>query len=469
LSAINARTPNTETISPARQSGGLRRVLAVDDDPDLLRLLSLRLGAAGYAVTTAASGEQALDSLGQAQPEVVVTDLRMAGMDGMALFARIQSNWPGLPVIMLTAHGSIPDAVEATRGGVFGYLTKPFDSQTLLAEIERALRLGAHLNPEAGDIRNAEWRQAIISRSPAMEEVLRKTALVAGGDASVLIQGESGTGKELLARAVHLASPRRDNAFVAVNCAAIPEPLLESELFGHVKGAFTGATRDRVGLIQSAAGGTLFLDEIGDMPLPLQAKLLRVLQERRVRPIGAEQAVTVDLRLVSATHRDLVEAVAKGSFREDLFYRLNVVCLRLPALSERREDIPVLANHGLARLSAKYGKSISGFAPEAMELLLQAAWPGNVRQLLNVVEQSVALCSNALVPVSLVADAMQHAQALTVPLEEAKRRFERDYLVGLLRAAEGNVSQAARLAGRNRTEFYRLMQRHQLTPNQFKI
>jgi two-component system response regulator GlrR len=463
LSAINIERAGNPSVS-----GGVRRVLAVDDDPDLLRLLSIRLTAAGYAVTTASSAEQALDSLSQIQPEVVVTDLRMGGMDGMALFTRIQSNWPGLPVIMLTAHGSIPDAVEATRGGVFGYLTKPFDGQTLLAEIDRATRLGAHRAGESGDSDSAAWRSAIISRSPAMEEVLRKTAMVSAGDASVLIMGDSGVGKELLARAVHLASPRRHGPFVAVNCAAIPEPLLESELFGHVKGAFTGANRDRVGLIQAAVGGTLFLDEIGDMPVSLQAKLLRVLQERQVRPIGSEQAVNVDLRVVSATHRDLVEAVAKGGFREDLFYRLNVVCLRLPALSERREDIPLLANHALARLADKYGKSIRGFAPEAMELLLQAAWPGNVRQLLNVVEQSVALCANSLVPASLVADAMQHAQASAVPLEEARRRFERDYLVGLLRAAEGNVSQAARLAGRNRTEFYRLMQRHQLTPNQFK-
>lgn len=467
MNAINADPVGTEELTLGQALAGAHRVLAVDDDADLLRLLSIRLSAAGYAVTTAASAEQALDCLARARPEVVVSDLRMAGMDGMALFARIRSNWPGLPVIILTAHGSIPDAVEATRGGVFGYLTKPFDGHALLAEIERAMRLSPHLH-EAGDADRKDWSGAIIFRSPAMEELLRKTALVANGDASILIQGDSGTGKELLAHAVHRASPRRDAPFIAVNCAAIPEPLLESELFGHVKGAFTGASRDRVGLIQSAAGGTLFLDEIGDMPLALQAKLLRVLQERRVRPIGSEQAVSVDLRLVSATHRDLLQSVAKGEFREDLFYRLNVVCLRLPSLAERREDIPLLANHGLARLADKYGKSIRGFAPEAMELLLRAPWPGNVRQLLNVVEQSVALCGTALVPASLVADAMQHTQTQAQPLEEARRRFERDYLVDLLRAAEGNVSQAARLAGRNRTEFYRLMQRHQLSPNQFK-
>ncbi len=445
-----------------------RQVLAVDDDPDLLRLLSIRLGAAGYEVATAASAEEALDSLAHTQPQVVVTDLRMGGMDGMALFERIQTGYPGLPVIMLTAHGTIPDAVEATRGGVFGYLSKPFDGHALLAEIDRAIRHGARPASDGDSGVGAAWRGGIISRSAVMEEVLRKTAMVAASDASVLIQGESGTGKELLARAVHLASPRRDAPFVAVNCAAIPEPLLESELFGHVKGAYTGATRDRAGLIQSAAGGTLFLDEIGDMPTALQAKLLRVLQERRVRPIGSEQSANVDLRVVSATHRDLLAEVAAGRFREDLYYRLNVVCLRLPSLAERREDIPPLANHGLARLAGKYGKPIRGFAPEAMEQLLAAAWPGNVRQLLNVVEQSVALCATALVPAALVADAMQHAQAQPLSLEEARRRFERDYLIGLMRAAEGNVSRAARMAGRNRTEFYRLMQRHRLSPDQFK-
>ncbi|MEW5789261.1 MAG: sigma 54-interacting transcriptional regulator [Pseudomonadota bacterium] len=442
-----------------------RRILAVDDDPDLLRLLSIRLTAAGYQVASATSAEEALDRLVLTQPQVVVTDLRMGGMDGMALFQRIQASWPGLPVIILTAHGTIPDAVAATRDGVFGYLTKPFDGHALLAEIGRAMQLAAGAHAQVAD---APWRADIVSRSAAMEEVLRRAGMVAASDASVLIQGESGTGKELLARAVHLASPRRAAPFVAVNCAAIPENLLESELFGHVKGAYTGASRDRAGLFLSATGGTLFLDEIGDMPLSLQAKLLRALQERRIRPIGSETPLDVDLRVVSATHRDLREEVQSGRFREDLYYRLNVVCLRLPALGERREDIPPLANQGLSRLAEKYAKPIKGFAPDAMELLIQAAWPGNVRQLLNVVEQSVALCTTPLVPASLVADAMQHTQSQPVPLEEARRRFERDYLVSLMRAAEGNVSRAARMAGRNRTEFYRLMQRHQLSPVQFK-
>lgn len=441
------------------------RVLVVDDDPDLLRLLSIRLSAAGYGVSAAGSAEEALDMLALDMPGVVLTDMRMGGMDGMALFQRIQAAWPGLPVIILTAHGTIPEAVEATRGGVYGYLTKPFDGQALLKEIAGAMRLSSGRSSQPP---GQPWSTEIVSRSASMEELLRRAAMVAAGDASVLIQGDSGTGKELLARAIHSASPRVGWSFVAVNCAAIPDALLESELFGHVKGAYTGAAKDRTGLFLSAQGGTLFLDEVGDMPLPLQAKLLRALQERRIRPIGSETMVDVDLRIISATHRDLREEVRAGRFREDLYYRLNVVTLRIPRLEERREDIPPLAAKGLERLAEKYGKAIRGFAPEAMELLVQASWPGNVRQLLNVVEQSVAFCTTALVPASLVADAMQHAASQTMSLEEARRRFERDYLVSLMRAAEGNVSRAARMAGRNRTEFYRLMQRHQLSPELFK-
>lgn len=445
-----------------------RRVLAVDDDPDLLRLLTMRLHASGYQVTTADSSEQALERLSRVRPQVVVTDLRMAGMDGMALFERIQSSHPGLPVIMLTAHGTIPDAVQATRKGVFGYLTKPFDSQTLLREVDRAVRLGAPVDAEHQDAVQQAWRQGIVYQSAVMEEVLRKASLVAQGDASVLIQGDSGTGKELLARAVHLASPRREAPFVAVNCGAMPEALLESELFGHVKGAFTGAIREHRGLVLAAAGGTLFLDEVGDMPPPLQVKLLRVLQERMVRPIGASQSTSVDLRVVSATHRDLRREVAEGRFREDLYYRLDVVSLRLPPLAERREDIPLLAQESLERLATKYGKAIHGLAPDALEVLLQAAWPGNVRQLLNVLEEAVALSTTPLIPAALVSETVRHDATQLDSLEVARRRFERDYLARLLQATRGNVSQAARLAGRNRTEFYRLLQRHQLDPTHFK-
>ncbi|MDP2707152.1 MAG: sigma 54-interacting transcriptional regulator, partial [Burkholderiales bacterium] len=413
------------------------------------------------------SAEKALAQLSVARPHLVVTDLRMSGMDGIALFDAIHNTHSTLPVIILTAHGTIPDAVAATQRGVFGYLTKPFDAQALLAEVERALAVGVAAGADAmvgGD----EWRSAIITRNPAMENVLAKARLIAVNDASVVIYGESGTGKELLAQAIHNASARRDRAFVAINCGAMPEQLLESELFGHVKGAFTGAVRDNKGLFQTADKGTLFLDEIGDMPLPLQVKLLRVLQEKQVRPVGATQSIEVDVRVISATHRDIETEMTAGRFREDLYYRLNVVALKLPLLTERREDIPLLANYFLAALARKYNKTINSIAPEALELLVSATWPGNVRQLYNVIEQSAALCNTPLIPVALVRQAIQHQQSEFAPFEQARKQFERDYLTRLLKITAGNVSQAAKLAQRNRTEFYKLLQRHELDPALFK-
>ncbi len=444
------------------------RILIVDDDPDLLKLLSIRLNAAGYEISAADSGERALAQLTRIRPQLVITDLRMGGMDGMALFDAVHKTNPVLPVIVLTAHGSIPDAVAATRRGVFGYLTKPFDGKALLQQVEQALTLSGGSNESADSADKLDWRREIITRSPVIEDILAKARLVAESDAGVFIFGESGTGKELLAKAIHHASPRRSREFVAINCGAIPEPLLESELFGHVKGSFTGATRDYKGLFQAATGGTLFLDEIGDMPLPLQVKLLRVLQEREVRPVGSTQTVAVDVRIISATHRDLDEQIAIGHFREDLSYRLNVISFALPPLAERREDIPLLAMHFLATLAARYKKEINGFAPEALEMLLTASWPGNIRQLYNVVEQTVALNTTSIVPATLMQSAISRQTEEFSSFDEARKRFERDYLAQLLKITSGNVSQASRLAKRNRTEFYKLLQRHQLEPASFK-
>ena len=441
-------------------------ILVVDDDPDLLRLMQIRLTTAGYAVSTAESAERALAQVSATRPQLVVTDLRMGGMDGMALFESIRKGHPMLPVIILTAHGTIPDAVAAVQRGVSGYLTKPFDPKALLTEVGRALAMagGAREAGDAGD----EWRREIITRNHAMEDVLAKARLVAESDASVFIFGESGSGKEMVARAIHKASPRRDCPFIAINCGAIPEQLLESELFGHMRGAFTGATRDHKGLFLAANRGTLFLDEIGDMPVALQVKLLRVLQEKKVRPVGSTETNDVDVRVISATHRNLEAEMAAGNFREDLYYRLNVVSLTIPPLAERREDIPLLAGHFLTQLAGKYHKTVNGFAPDAMELLVAAAWPGNVRQLYNVVEQSVALATTPIIPVSLAQQAFQNQQADFASFEEARRRFEREYLTQLLKITEGNVTQAARLAKRNRTEFYKLLGRHQLDPKLFK-
>ena len=444
-------------------------VLLVDDDPDLLRLLSMRLTAAGYRVTAVESAEAALSHLAMERPQLVLSDVQLPGKDGLALFDAIRAKHPSLPVILLTAHGTIPDAVEATSRGVYTYLTKPFNGKALLETIGQALALGSPNNDASkGSTANESWREAIVSRSNVMAELLAEAKLVAGSDASVLIRGESGSGKEVLAQAIHRASPRANHPFVAVNCGAIPESLLESELFGHIKGAFTGAVANHAGLFQAANGGTLFLDEIGDMPVALQVKLLRVLQERVVRPVGASQAIPIDVRIMSATHRDLDAAMAEGEFREDLYYRLNVVSLTLPTLAERREDIPLLANHFLAKLALKYNKRVNGFAPEAVKALATAPWPGNVRQLHIVVEQVSALATTPLIPLALVQRALRVPSVEVLTFTEARLRFEREYLVDLLKLTDGSVADAARLAGRNRTEFYRLLQKHGLTPGVFR-
>ncbi len=443
------------------------RILLVDDDPDLLRLLSMRLVGVGYEVSTAESGEKALGQFSAYRPHLVITDLRMEGMDGMALFDAIREINTSVPVIILTAHGSIPDAVAATRSGVFSFLTKPLNGRDLIREVEKALSLttaDGKVSAEAG----AEWRREFITQSSVMEDLLTKAKLTAESESSIMIRGESGTGKELLAQAIHKASSRAPHSFVAVNCGAIPEALLESELFGHTKGSFTGAVQDHAGLFKSAHRGSLFLDEIGDMPLPLQVKLLRVLQEKEVRPLGATRAIPVDVRIISATHRDLEKEVAAGKFREDLYYRLNVVSLELPSLVQRREDILLLANHFLKTLTAKNRKKINGFSHEAMEVLLSAPWPGNVRQLLNVVEQAVALATTPVISADLLKSAIRENPEKIPSFAEARRKFEQEYLVRLLQITRGNVSQAARLAKRNRTDFYKLLQRHHIVPTMFK-
>lgn len=444
-----------------------QNILLVDDDTNLLELLSIRLTAAGYKTTIAKSAEEAINYLDLARPQLVISDVQMSGMDGMALFEYIHRVMPTLPVIILTAYGSIPDAVAAVQRGVFGYLTKPYDSKNLLSQVNQALNFAPTIKSEVEETR-APWRESIITQSSAMENLLTKAKLVAKGDASVLLYGESGVGKELFARAIHNASSRVDKPFVGLNCGAIPEQLLESELFGHVKGAFTGAVRNHDGLFRLAEGGTLFLDEIGDMPLLLQVKLLRALQERQIRPVGSAQTIPTDVKIVSATHRNLKTEIAAGKFREDLYYRLHVVALTIPALSERREDIPLLANHFLQLFAERYKKDINGFSPDAMQVLVSASWPGNVRQLMNVVEQCIVLSTAPLVSLTLIHDAMYQEETQLTSFEDARKSFERDYLVRLMKITAGNVTLAARIAKRNRTEFYKLLQRHQLDFSIFK-
>ncbi len=449
--------------------GNPPRILIVDDDVKLLRLLAIRLRREGLLIETAENARQALAALPRYRPQIVITDVRMSGMDGMALFDAIHAQQPTLPVIILTAHGTIPDAVDAAQRGVFAYLTKPFDSEQLLGSIHKALRV-AGAAPGETEV-DTRWREAIITRSPAMEALLAQARRVAQSDSSVLLQGESGTGKELLARALHRASLRRDKPFVAVNCTAIPEALFESEFFGHKKGSFTGASESRVGLMQSAHEGTLLLDEIGDMPLPFQAKLLRALQEREVRPVGSSEAVSIDIRVISSTHQDLDVAVTERRFREDLYYRLNVVRLEIPNLAARREDIPLLANHFLSAIRSRLADTavgVTGFSNEAIEALVAAPWPGNVRQLRNVVEQCVVLATTPLIPAQLVQTALRGKPREFRPFAAARDNFEFDYLVNLLQMTRGNIAQAARLAERNRSEFYKLLHKHGLEPQAFR-
>lgn len=446
---------------------GRPTVLVVDDDEDLLKLLSIRLRREGFAVATATSGAAALKRLADLQPAAVVTDLKMEGLDGLELLSEIDARYPVLPVIMMTAHGTIPDAVKATHKGAYAFLTKPIDAEELVACLRRVTSL--HDTEDSG-VRKPEqvapWRSGIITRSATMESVLQQAELAGASEASILIESESGTGKELLARAIHAASPRADCAFVTVNCSAIPDTLFESEVFGHVKGAFTGAHRDRVGLFQQAHEGTLFLDEVGDMPLNGQTRLLRALQERTVRPVGSDRDISVDVRVIAATHHDLEADIRNNRFREDLYYRLNVIKLRLPPLARRREDIPLLAEHFLQKFSDD--GLARGFSPDAMERLVAAAWPGNVRQLANVVHHCVVLSRSKLISASLVDHALQGKIQRQASFADARDRFELDYLSSLLKSTEGNVAQAARLAERNRSEFYKLLKKHGLDPAEFR-
>ena len=438
------------------------KILLVDDDPGLLRLLSIRLRAEGYDVEAVESAHNALATLHRFSPDLVITDLRMDKMDGIGLLKELQTRSPGLRVVIITAHGTIPDAVTATQHGAFGFLTKPIDKDELLTLVERALKVSGTVEVEE------DWASEIITRNAAMKEIMQQAKMVAATDARVLITGESGTGKELLAQAIHRASARHDKPFTAINCSAMAENLLESELFGHEKGAFTGATRSHEGLFQAAEGGTLMLDEIGDMPMRLQVKLLRVLQEHQVRPVGSTEAKEIDVRVISATHRDLQELMTQGRFREDLYYRLNVVNIKLPMLDQRREDIPLLVAHFLQQISSEADQERKVYAPEAVEMLVTAEWPGNIRQLYNVVRQNVALSRSPVISGELVQQSLGEHAGKLASFTDARDEFTRNYLSQILQITMGNVSQAARLAKRNRTDFYKLLARHDLNPDSFK-
>ena len=447
-------------------------ILVVDDDPNLLELLRIRLESGNYQVTTALKEEEALKAAQEQVFDLSIVDLKLAQGDGITLMQALHLINPQMPVIILTAHGSIESAVEAMRKGAYSYLTKPFEAQDLFFQMERALenrRLSSEVNRLKNLLKEKYDFDNIVAKSGKMQRVLEMVARIAQTDSTVYIHGESGTGKELIAKAIHLASTRKNKAFIALNCAALPETLLESELFGHEKGAFTGAIRTTKGLFTQAHEGSLFLDEIGDMSLALQAKLLRVLQERQFYPVGSERSVEVDVRVVVATQKDLEEAVKQGGFREDLFYRIHVIPIRLPALRERKEDIPPLVEHFLKKYNLQMKKEIEGLTPAAMQRLMLHDWPGNVRELENTIEYAVAMAQQNWIKEDWILQTrtLQTPEPLK-PLKESKDAFEKTYLTNLLQISEGNVSRAAKLAGKYRADFYDLLKKHGLKAEKFK-
>ncbi len=446
-------------------------LLIVDDDRNLLELMKMRLESSGYIVTAAPDEEEAKAAAAGQAFDLAILDLQLVYQDGITLMEELHRVSPGMPVIILTAHGSIESAVEAMKRGAFTYLTKPFDARELIMHVERALenrRLASEVDRLQGLLTERYDFKNIVARSASMQSVLEAVSRIAKTESTVCVQGESGTGKELIARAIHLASNRKDMPFVAINCAALPETLLESELFGHEKGAFTGAVRSSRGLFAQAHTGSIFLDEIGDMPLSIQAKFLRVLQERQFYPVGGERPIAVDVRVIVATNKDLEDYVKKGLFREDLYYRIHVIPVILPPLRERREDIPVLVDHFLKKICGQMNRKIKGISPEAMKRLMFHDWPGNVRELENTIEYAVAMAIHDVITEDLVLPAKAGAEETIKPLKEAREVFEKSYLMRLLELTRGNVSGAAALAKRYRADIYTLLKKYKIDPSNFK-
>ncbi|HET8538433.1 MAG TPA: sigma-54 dependent transcriptional regulator [Anaeromyxobacter sp.] len=457
------------------------RVLVVDDKENMLKLLARVLGD-GFEVETAPDGSRALALVASRPWDVVLTDIRMPGADGFELLAAVKARAPATEVVMMTGHATVGDAVRAMKMGAFDYLEKPFDPDAALAVVARAAehkRAGDAARGAAAPGEEGGYH-ALVGGSARMRDVYRLLDRAAQVDATVLLLGETGTGKELAARAIHYHSARRERRFVPVNCGALPAELVESELFGHARGAFTGAAAAKAGLFEEANGGTIFLDEVGELPLPAQVKLNRVLQEREIRRVGDTTPVPVDVRVIAATHRDLRDEARAGRFREDLFYRLNVLTVTLPPLRERAEDVPALATHFLEKHARAVRRAIRGFDPEAVRRLVAHAWPGNVRELENTVERAVAVSAGEVVAVEdLPPEIASPGQAApptgalaSLPYRDAiagaRDRVTRDYLVALLTEFAGNVTRAAERAGMERESLHRLLRRHGLRSDDFK-
>ncbi len=448
-----------------------KKLLVVDDDGNFLKLIRMRLELAGYDVETALNEDEAIARVREQAFSLSIVDLKLVNKDGITLMEEMHSISPYMPIIILTAHGSIESAVEATKKGAFNFLNKPFDPEELLLQIEKALenqRLVSEVRRLEGLLKDRHDFRNIVARSKSMQAVLDLVSRVAGTDSTVYISGESGTGKEVIARSIHLASERRDQPFVAINCAAIPETLMESQLFGHERGAFTDAKRSYEGLFAQADKGTIFLDEIGDMSLSIQAKLLRALQEKQFYPVGSGKPVHVDVRVIVATNKDLESEVKSGNFREDLYYRIHVVPVDLPPLRERKEDIPLLAEHFLKETGKRMRKHVKGFSPMAIQKLMLYDWPGNVRELENTIEQAIALSRHDVLSEDSVLPSKDLSAEPLMPFREAVEDFKKGYVVRLLEFTKGNVSKAAEMAGKYRADFHNLVKKYNLKPEDFK-
>jgi DNA-binding NtrC family response regulator len=458
-----------------------RTLLIVDDEPDMATLLRRTLSAeVDWTIRTSLSGVDALQVLGSARVDLMLLDIKMPDMDGMELLSRIRNMEDGPTVVMMTAYGVIELAVEAIKRGAYDFIPKPFDETRLLLTLQKAMEyhLLVHENRNLQRlIRQTSVFQDMIGSSPAMERIYETIRMVAKTEATVLITGESGTGKELVAKAIHQRSERSRSRYVPVNCPALPEHVLESELFGYVKGAFTDAKQDKEGLFQEANGGTLFLDEIGDLPVNLQTKLLRVLQEREVKPLGSPKNLKVDVRVLASTNRNLKDLMAEGRFREDLYYRLNVITINLPPLRERLQDIPLLVEHFLKKYSEEYHRNGMRLGPGVMEELLRNEWPGNVRELENSIRRAIILCRGPVITISDMGPEFQEKCLVTDSLKglsyrEAKsrllERFNREYLSVLLGEHQGNVTHAARKCGLERQAFQQILRRYGIRSEDFR-
>ncbi len=446
-------------------------ILVVDDDPNILQVIKMRLVSGGYNVTTSDNGEEALSLVQQEPFDLMVLDLKLDEEDGISLMEDIHRLNPNIPVIILTAYGTIKSAVNAMKKGAYGYLTKPFEGHELLLQIENCLekrRLSREVKSLRQLVKKKYGFDNIIGKSEKMKKVFEQVTLAAATDSNVYIEGKSGTGKELIAKTLHVASNRKEGPFIAVNCAAIPDTLMESELFGYEKGAFTGANKDKKGLFAEASGGTFFLDEISEMSLSMQAKILRSLEEKEFYPVGGRQTIKVDTRIIAASNKNLEKEVEKGRFREDLFYRIHVIPIKLPPLQERKEDIPILARHFLQKFSREMGKDINGFSINAMQKLISYPWPGNIRELENTIECAVAMTKRDIITQDFILQSQESNPEGLISFKDAKENFEKNYLIQLFELTRGNVSKAAKLAGKYRADVYELVKKYNLKLTDFR-